>query len=415
MGFIDSVKNIFKRNKNGTEFRTLIREYYGNNPFIFARSYAAKIYDIPEVRTAIECFADIFSSIPKYVERVNKNGNIDYYENQMSRVLTLKSNPLQNSTQFWKNLVTRLMLDNNVFIEPIWDSSGNLSSLYVLPKDNFKFELNGNSAKVTFTGINKTYNLSQLIYLNRFAEITGGTNNSLGLYETVIQSLAQQAINVASPNKVKAFLQGTKGGNPNLKPQDKKGTMEDFKLNMDANVQGVSYLDGQWTVTPINWQENDVNRELMQFVVNTVYNYFGITTEIINNKASEVEYQLFVRNKVEPLALQIEQEFTNKLFTQREIEFGNKIELDTFSLTVGTMQAKAQLFSVGLRQGVLNIDDAREMIGLPPLPDGLGQMIRVTADTMDIKLVNEMQKAQKGVKDETNNGSGKADTIKQSE
>lgn len=407
MGLLD----LFRRKSTNAELRTIVREYYGNNPFLFARSYAAKIYDIPEVRTAIESFADIFSSIPKYVERVNKNGNIDYYENQMSRVLTLKANPLQNSTQFWKNTITRLMLDNNVFIEPIWDSVGNLSSLYVLPKDNFKFELNGNSAKVTFTGINKTYNLSQLIYLNRFAEITGGTNNSLGLYETVIQSLAQQAINVASPNKVKAFLQGTKGSSPLLRKEDRAGTMEDFKLNMDENVQGVSYLDGQWTVTPINWQENDVNRELMQFVVNTVYNYFGITTEIINNKASEVEYQLFVRNKVEPLARQIEQEFTSKLFTQREIEFGNKIELDTFNLTVGTMQAKAQLFSVGLRQGVLSIDDAREMIGLAPLPDGLGQAIRVTADTMDIKYVNEMQKAQKGVKEnEANNNSGKTST-----
>lgn len=407
MGLLD----LFRRKSTNAELRTIVREYYGNNPFLFARSYAAKIYDIPEVRTAIESFADIFSSIPKYVERVNKNGNIDYYENQMSRVLTLKANPLQNSTQFWKNTITRLMLDNNVFIEPIWDSAGNLSSLYVLPKDNFKFELNGNSAKVTFTGINKTYNLSQLIYLNRFAEITGGTNNSLGLYETVIQSLAQQAINVASPNKVKAFLQGTKGSSPLLRKEDRAGTMEDFKLNMDENVQGVSYLDGQWTVTPINWQENDVNRELMQFVVNTVYNYFGITTEIINNKASEVEYQLFVRNKVEPLARQIEQEFTSKLFTQREIEFGNKIELDTFNLTVGTMQAKAQLFSVGLRQGVLSIDDAREMIGLAPLPDGLGQAIRVTADTMDIKYVNEMQKAQKGVKEnEANNNSGKTST-----
>lgn len=413
MGFLD----IFKRKKSkNTEFRTLIREYYGNNPFLFARSYAEKIYDIPEVRTAIENFADIFSSIPKYVERVNKNGNIEYFDNKMSRVLTLKANPLQNATQFWKNAITRLMLDNNVFIEPIWDIYGNLKSLYVLPKDNFRFNLENDKATVTFTGINKTYNLSQLIYLNRFAEITGGTNNSLGLYETVIQSLAQQAINVASPNKVKAFLQGTKGSSPLLRKEDKAGTMEDFKLNMDENVQGVSYLDGQWTVTPINWQENDVNRELMQFVVNIVYNYFGITTEIINNKASEVEYQLFVRNKIEPLALQIEQEFTNKLFTQREIEHGNKIELDTFSLTVGTMQAKAQLFSVGLRQGVLNIDDAREMIGLPPLADGLGQMIRVTADTMDIKLVNEMQKAQKGVKEnEANDSSGTKNETEQSE
>lgn len=402
MGFLD----IFKRKK--PELRTIIKEYYGGNIGLFARSYASKIYDIPEVRTAIECFADIFSSIPKYVERVDRSGNITYIDNQMSRVINLRANPLQNSTQFWKDVVTRLMLENNVFIEPIWDmTTGNLKHLYLLPSDSFEFELNGDTANVKFLTTGKTYDLSKIIYLNRFASITGGARNNLGLYETVVQSLAEQAINVAKPNKVRAFLQGKSSASGLLKEKDRKGVMADFALNMDNNVQGVSYLDGQWQITPVNWQENDVNRELMQFVINIVYNYFGITESIINNKATEVEYQLLVKNKLDPLASQIEQELTSKLFTQREIEFGNRIEFDTFNLTISTMSAKAALFNVGLRQGVLTIDDAREMIGLPPLPDGLGQMTRVTADTLDIKLVNEMQAAQKGLTKIKENDNGK--------
>lgn len=403
MGLLDNIRNKRKR-----ELRTIIKEYYGGNIKFFARSYASKIYDIPEVRTAIECFADIFSSIPKYVERVDRGGNITYIDNQMSKVINLRANPLQNATQFWKDVVTRLMLENNVFIEPIWDmTTGNLKHLYVLPTDHFELELNGDIAKVKFLTIGKTYDLSKIIYINRFASITGGARNNLGLYETVVQSLAEQAINVAKPNKVRAFLQGKSSASGLLKDKDKKGVMTDFELNMDNNVQGVSYLDGQWQITPVNWQENDVNRELMQFVINIVYNYFGITESIINNKATEVEYQLLVKNKFDPLALQIEQELTSKLFTQREIEFGNKVEFDTFNLTIGTMSAKAALFNVGLRQGVLTIDDAREMIGLPPLPDGLGQMTRVTADTLDIKLVNEMQAAQKGLTKIKENNNGK--------
>ena len=382
---------IFKRKEQ--EVRTILRTVYGNDVQLFARSYASRIYDIPEVRTAIECFADIFASIPKYVERIDRNGNITYFENLTSRVLTQRANPFQNAAQFWKNLISRLMLDNNVFIEPIWDVDGQLKNLYILPKDYFEFELVGDTGKVKFSGMQKSYDLANLIYLNRFANITGGSNNSLGLYETVVQSLAEQAINVAKPNKIRAFLQGkvNSGADAMLKEKDRKGVMRDFALNMDENVQGVSYLDGKWEVTPVNWQENDVNRDLMQFAINIVYNYFGITESIINNKASEVEYQLFVRNRVEPLAQQVEQEFTNKLFTDREIGFGNKIELDTFNLTIGTMSAKAALFNVGLRQGVLAIDDAREMIGLPPLPDGLGQMNRTTLDTVDISIANEMQ------------------------
>lgn len=401
---------IFKKRQEPA-LRTIVMERFGGDVSLFAQSYAARIYDIPEVRAAIEAFADIFASIPKYVERVNKSGNIEYFEDQTSRVLTLQANPLQNSTQYWKNLITQLYLDNNVFSEPVFDESANLKALYVLPRDTFDFKILGDRASVTFGSTGKTYDMAKLIYLNRFATITGGATNNLTLYEKVVRSLAQQAINVASPNKPRAFLQGKTGAaSEKLKAQHRDGTMADLKINMDKNVNGVSYLDGQWTVTAINWQENDVNRELMQFVISIVYNYFGMTAEIINNKATEIEFQLFVRNKMVPLAMQVMQEFTSKLFSRREIEFGNRIELDTFNLTIGTLSAKAALFNVGLRQGVIKIDDAREMIGLAPLSDGLGQMIRVTSDTMDITLANEMQKAQKGVKENDTDKGKKADS-----
>lgn len=398
MGVLD-----FFRRKKGDELRTVIMQYYGGDVGLFARSYASGIYSIPEVRTAIECFADIFATVPKYLERVDKNGNITYFETQSSRVLTQKANPLQNAMQFWKEAVTNLMLDNNVFIEPVFDSStAELKQLYVLPKDSFEFSLKGDTAKVSFLTLGKTYNMDSLIYLNRFAGISGGKSNNLGLYETVIRALQEQAIGVANPKKARALIQGRAGTSGNLKPVDKKGVMADVKVNFDESVNGIAYLDGQWTVTPINWQENDVNRQLMQFIVNVVYNYFGITAEIINNKASELEYQMFIRNRIEPLAKQIEQELTAKLFTKREIEVGNRVEFDTFNLLVSTLNAKTAFFNVGLRQGVLNIDDAREMVGLAPLPDGLGQKIRVTADTVDITIADDYQLGKTKIKEKEN-------------
>lgn len=400
---------LFNRGKK-PELRSVIKQYYGGNIGFFAHSFASSIYDIPEVRTAIEKFADIFSSIPKYLERIDKNGNITYLENASSRVLTLEANPMQSASKFWKNVVTQLLLKNNVFIEPIFDNNtGMLKQLYIIPSNSFQLKFNGDTALVEFTDIGKTYRLNGfggLIYLNRFASIVGGKLNNLGLYETVVQSLAQQAINVANPKKVRALLQGKVGTSGALKDKDKQGTMQDVKANFDENVDGLAYLDNQWQVTPVNWQENDVNRGLMQFVVNIIYNYFGITQEIINNKASEIEFQMFVQTSVEPLAQQIEQEFTSKIFTQREIEFGNRVELDTFRLLVSTLQAKTAMFSVGLRQGVLNIDEAREMIGLQPLPDGKGQMIRVTADTISIDKVDEYQAAQKGANKSKENENG---------
>lgn len=396
--FTEAFKKFFRRGRGKeAQLRSIIHEYYGDNVGWFAFNYANNIYSIPEVRTAIETFSDIFSTIPKYFERKDKNGYIQYFEHAADKVINLKPNPLQNATQFWKNVITTLLLNNNVFIEPTFDTrTGDLKYLYVLPKDQFDFTLYNDRATVTFLTLNKTYNMDDLIYLNRFSALGGGQRNDLGLYETVIQALAAQAIEVANPKKPRAILQGNRNEQGNLKEKDRKGAMADVKGNFDSAVNGIVYFDPQWKVTPINWNENDVNRDLMKFIVNTVYNYFGVTEEIINNKASEIEYQLFVKNKIEPVARQAEQEFTAKLFSKREREFGNRLELDTFYLSVSTLSAKTQFFNVVGRSGVLNIDEQREMIGYPPLPDGLGQMYRVTADTVNLEIVDEYQKAKNG-------------------
>lgn len=394
----DFAKSVFKRSKEKeVTVRSIVTDLYGGNIGWFAYNYASNIYSIPEVRTAIEVFADIFSTIPRYFERVDKNENIEYFENAASRVINLKPNPLQNATQFWKNLITNLMLYSNVFVEPTFNrKTGELEQLYVLPQSSFDFNLNGNTATVKFSGFDKTYDLEDLIYINRFPSLTGGKRNDLGLYETVIQALAQQAINVANPKKPRAILQANAGQSPNLKAKDKEGVLEDLQGNFDKAVNGIVYFDTQWKVTPINWTENDVNRELMKLIINIVYNYFGMTEEMINNKASEIEYQLFVKNKIEPIAKQIEQEFTYKLFSKREIEFGNRLELDTFYLSVSTLAAKTAFFNVAGRSGVTNIDEMREMIGMPPLPGGYGKKHRVTLDTVNIENADEYQKAKNG-------------------
>ena len=46
----------------------------------------------------------------------------------------------------------------------------------------------------------------------------------------------------------------------------------------------------------------------------------------------------------------------------------------------------------------MNLDEMREIIGLPPIPGGYGQMYRVTADTVNIERADEYQLAKNGVK-----------------
>lgn len=392
MGLFD----FLRRNRKQKEIRSIIGNYYGGDWRYFVWNYANQIYDIPEVRTAIEKVADIFSCVPIWHKRVNKNGSVDYLEDATARVLTYQPNPLQNGTQFIKNLITDLLVQNDAFAEPVFDNkTGYLSHIYPLPVRNKQITLDNNVGYVQFFDAanrpDKKYNLNSLIYLNRFSTLTGGTKNNLGLYETVLKSLGEQIVNVANPKKPRAILQSNLNGAGQLKDKDRKGTMEAVKANFADNVDGLVYFDKMWQVTPINWHENDVNKELMQFVINIVFNYFSINEAIINNKATEIEMQMFIANTIKPLAIQCEREFTNKLFTVNEYYFGHRIEFDYHALTVTTLQARTALFSVAIRSGILNQDECREYLGQPPLPNGWGKKYRVTADTVDIEIADKYQ------------------------
>lgn len=391
MGFLD----FFRRDKKQKEIRSIISNYYGDWKY-FVWNYANQIYDIPEVRTAIEKVADIFSCVPIWHKRINKNDSVDYLEDATARVLTYQPNPLQNGSQFIKNLITDLLINGEAFAEPLFDNkTGHLAQIYPLPVRNKKLTLENNQGYVQFfdarNNPEKKYNLNSLIYLNRFSTLSGGTKNNLGLYETVLKSLGEQIVNVANPKKPRAILQSNLSGSGALKERDKTGVLNEVKANFAENVDGLVYFDKMWQVTPINWHENDVNKELMQLVINIVYNYFSINEAIINNKATEIEMQMFIANTIKPLAIQCEREFTNKLFTVNEYYFGHRIEFDYHALTVTTLQARTALFSVAIRSGILNQDECREYLGQPPLPNGWGKKYRVTADTVDIEIADKYQ------------------------
>ena len=398
MGLFDKIKGLFTRKSNKQkQLRSIINTYYGGDWKYFVWNYANQIYKIPEVRCAIEKIADIFSSVDIYNERVDKDGNVQYIEDSTLRVLKYRPNPLQNSTQFYKNVITKLLLDNNVFVEPIFDISGNLKQLYPLPTNNFRFETDqtNTTAYVQFYDANqnptKKYNLNDIIYLNRFCTLSGGQQNDLGLYEKVLQSLGEKIVNDASPNKPRALLQSNQVGDGQLKEKDKKGATETLRASFAENVQGIAYLDKKWVITPINWNENDVNKDLMAFIVNLVYNYFSINENIINNKASEIEMAMFVKTTIKPLAKQFSQEFTNKLFTENEYYFGRRIEFDYNPLLVTTLQSEATIAQINIRNGIWSIDEARERMGYEPLPNGLGKVHRASADLVNIKVIDDYE------------------------
>jgi len=382
MGLISFFKGRSKR--KDMELRSIISDYYSKYIPLLARDYAYSAYDIPEVRTAVDFICRKIICIPKYHQRISPTTQeATYYSDEIGIVLDLKPNPLQNASQFWTSVITDLLLNGSVFLEPIFDGMGNLLYLYKLPLKSYQMTLDESGAWVQFFDEfkhpDRKYNMNSVIYLNRYSNTTGGKETNLGIYPQVIQALEKQIINTADPKKVRALIQKKFAGG-NIKERDKKGDMVALKASFDDNVNGIAYIDPTDSVTPINWNDNEVNQSLMQLVINIIYNIFGVSAELVNNKGSEIENTSFVDNTLKPICKQMEEEFTAKIFTKREIQLGHRIGMDTDRAKVYTISAQSALLNNTLRGGVFSRDEIREQLGYPPLPNGEGAEPMISLD-----------------------------------
>ena len=98
-----------------------------------------------------------------------------------------------------------------------------------------------------------------------------------------------------------------------------------------------------------------------------VYDYFGISENIVRNKFTDDEWDSFYEGVIEPRAMQLSYEFTNKVFSNQAIEEGNKIIFSANKLQYKSLDKKIKLLETILPYGLLAKDMALEILDLPPI------------------------------------------------
>lgn len=149
-----------------------------------------------------------------------------------------------------------------------------------------------------------------------------------------------------------------------LSPEDIKKERERFtEDNLSAdNQSGMIIYDQKFAdVKQVDSKPFTVNAVQMGQINENVFNYFGTSAGIIQNKYTEDEWNAYYEGKIEPFALQLSLVMSNMTFTPREIAHGNAIVFTANRLQYASNQTKlnisTQLFDRGLlnRNGVMDI------------------------------------------------------------
>lgn len=353
------------------------------------------IFNIPEIRTAIEKISETFATIPVWRKRIDNNtGEVEYINDRLDYILNFSPNPYQNKSQFWNFNINKALLNNSMAIQIIYDDTGT-RYLYPLPFHKSRPQDDLKTLVFADDPIQKKYDVQDIILITRFSEFGRGTeNHATDLYEHIISAIQSRALANTEDGKrvVAAVKKSLTQMGSKVKPGDSVTNVNDIADQVKVSkLEGFAYLDGATDIIPLNIPEIRVEKELLAIIIEATYNYFGISEKIIKGTALELEYEQFIMGIIKFFAKQCEEEFTRKIFTEREVQVGNRIEFDYMALQISTLAGKVAKINSGILNGWMNQDESREDFGMSPIPGGLGKKYRGNLNSANLEVIDEYQ------------------------
>lgn len=403
MGLFEKFFKKEKESKLFTNFR-LLNNF---NPIFY--NYNGIAYESDVVRACINAIASNAAKLKaKHIRRTAED--IEHCYDNIEYLLTVKPNEFMNAYDMLYKVITHLYLKSNAFIYIKYEF-GKVVGLYPINYDSLKLleAPDGNLfAKFSFVG-GKTVTLpyDELIHLRRFFNDNDiyGTRPESALNPTLdlITTSNQGIINAI---KSSANLRGLLKFTAMLKDEDLKKQRDNFLkdyFNINNNG-GVAALDSKADYIELKGESKIIDDKQMALISDNVYKFFNVNENIVKSKYNETEWDAFYESVIEPIAIQLSLEFTAKLFTKREREFGNEIIFEANRLQYASTQTKVNLVSTLIPLGLLTINEGREIFNLGLVEDGDKRLV-----SLNYVNANKQDEYQKVKGDDDNNGKSDED------
>ena len=295
----------------------------------------------------------------------------------------MKQGPNQWQTwpQFLSRTSTILDIHNTAFIVPVKDKSLTTTGYYtVLPTrcevveydNDIWLRYRFNTGEIGAVRLNECVILTQHQYKRDFF---GETNTALDPTLKVID-MNKQGIEEAIKNGA-TFRFWAKMNNF-TKDSDLKKEADRFgSLAFGEDSDGMLLFPN--TYTDIHQYENKpytVDPEQMNQINRSVYNYFGVNEDVLQNKAYGDSWAAFYEGCVEVFAIALSDGLTKAMFTERERATGNSVMFTSNRLQYMSNADKLQVAAQLTDRGIFSINEAREVFNLAPVEGGDIRTIR---------------------------------------
>lgn len=369
---------LFTKFRNSTVERTRYQMVTttGNGFFI----WNGKIYQSDIVRACIRPKVKAIGKlVGKHLRKTVKDNasHLEVNPEPYIRFLLEDPNPYMSGQKLQEKLATQLALNNNAFAVILRDELGMPKELYPVPAVQAEAVYSGDGTlflKFLFlNGKSYTFPYADIIHLRQdFNEndLFGDSPAPALVPLMNVVSVTDQGIIHAIKNSgvVRWLLKFTQS----MRPEDLRERAAEFSRNfleLDSNGSGVAATDAKSEAQQITPSDFVPNAAQMDRTTRRIYAFFNTNEKIVTSAYSEDDWNAYYESEVEPVALELAQEMTRKLFSRRERSCGNAIVFEASNLATASMSTKLGLQAM-VDRGAMLPNEWRAVLNLAPLPGG---------------------------------------------
>lgn len=343
------------------------------------RTGRTALYESDLVRKAIWAKAKHISKLGIVIDGVGES---------TKKMIERAPNQWQTWSQFLARVSTILDAQNTCFILPIFSDWGRVNGYFAtLPSScEIRQDETGEAwILYTFAGNKKAacrlteagILVKQQYENDLFGSSVSPLSSTMALTELQKQGI-QEAIKSSASYKFWAKLSNFS------KSSDLVEARKEFNeknFGNDADARGVLIFPNVYEdiheMTPKNYVMDATTTKLIQ---DNIFSYFGVNEAIINSSATPEVMDTFFNSEIEPLSIQLSEVLTKMTFTGREIDEGARLLAVANRLQYMKQSDKVSMIKDLGDRGFLKIDEARELLNYPPLPNGLGDRVTVRGE-----------------------------------
>ena len=353
-------------------------------------NFGGNIYESEIIRAAINARATHISKL-----KVEMMGTArPALQNKMKH----GPNSLQTWSQFMYRLSTILDIHNTAFIVPIYAQFGEPSGVFTpLPHKCEVIQYNDTPfLRYEFQwGERAAIELSYCGIMTRFQykhDLFGESNRALlptvDLIHIINQGIDEGVKSAATYRFSAQVTNFTKV--EDLKKERQRFTEENF--SRDAEGGGLLLFPNTYKdIKQIDVKPWVIDADQMKVINKSIYDYFGVNEDVLENKAYGDAWSAFYEGAIEPFAIQFSEVMTKMLFTLREQSNGNCVMATANRLQYLSNADKLNVSAQMADRGLMTRNEIREIWNLTPLPDPIGSQLPIRGEYYNVGDTTEEQ------------------------